>query len=1058
MTEPLSFSSEYTSANYRYKEGGNGFDVEDGKKIIDCSHMVNLLLTRAGYEVPYQNTVALNGDEALQYYDVISPANVKRGDIVLWFNKVSNDQSRTLKHTGIVESYDSTLESEIGSFFGAQSSGPATAPFGAVGKAYFWPVPTKFLRVKESTRSGATSPAPASAPVQAGAVPLMNFQFPFRKPDGKQFAGADEVYKVLEKEASGHYLLGSNKFWHGGVHISNASASQCILDEPIRCMADGEVVAYRLNKDYLESPFDVNGETKRLKYSSSFCLVRHEYKSAPNPEEGVNKGKQNKLTFYSLYMHLLPFNKYPLSPAETPKPKVTMQVNDFKAYDELPVSSSVISAGKLTKGSRLEILDQGPVPNTDRIYAKGKIITGSVKSGSQVKREAGSEIWFAYLKNGQPYENNAGDRVWIEDRIPARERPNYWQGKVNGTVVNKLPLFGAPSDPSNGKAAGAPLGAVQLVMNSVVAFDSQKVVSLVSGASLQRMAECTLVSGGPTGAGNVPPTFWACVENTPENNVVKWSVTEPASADIVINVGVGIKAGDPIGYLGQMENINELEEVSSKFQVHVEIFTADAGIEGFLNNTAGLKIGKQYLSLAKDSLLKFKAPGVGEVDLKESHAVDLSKAPIFKDSEEWYEVHVEDDGQALVGLARKAGSNLITQHDWADLGFQVVEESNSSADGFLDPNDLPPFFKKLFEKIDKNNNHEIEAEELAEALKNLETRSQWSKLIARHPTEWNDKADQPKWARLSDILKHSPKLLEHEKERINNLIFWDKLSGEASPGTSMVWHFHPIEFVGGFTSAVAELVSYDQMKRMFPASSEEKREEVRGLFNKYADRFEINTAPRIAQFFAQVKAEVGDALVGKVEDLWYRTDILREKFGRYFDTYPAEADQIGYKRIELSQYNSLSPAAKSAYTIHNEKAYSQFPNEDEIAKRIYCCCSANGGFVLIQGGCVEGIKYKGKGFIQLTWKANYQAVEDLLKVKIPEETFQMVSNPDQLLETKFGLLSAMGFWDWKKLNDLVFPTTDSTTEITKIVNLHTPEASYIKRRNNFTFIYQEIGQ
>lgn len=56
------------------------------------------------------------------------------------------------------------------------------------------------------------------------------------------------------------------------------------------------------------------------------------------------------------------------------------------------------------------------------------------------------------------------------------------------------------------------------------------------------MAECTLVSGGPVATGNVPPTFWACVENTSENNVLKWSVAEPASVDTVLNIGVGIKA------------------------------------------------------------------------------------------------------------------------------------------------------------------------------------------------------------------------------------------------------------------------------------------------------------------------------------------------------------------------------------------------------------------------------------------------------------------------------------------------------------------------------------
>src|SRR5690606_39009835 len=110
-----------------------------------------------------------------------------------------------------------------------------------------------------------------------------------------------------------------------------------------------------------------------------------------------------------------------------------------------------------------------------------------------------------------------------------------------------------------------------------------------------------------------------------------------------------------------------------------------------------------------------------------------------------------------------------------------------------------------------------------------------------------------------------------------------------------------------FISNNHELISFDQMKRMFPSSTDEKREEVRKLFNQYANRFEINSPERIAQFFAQVKTEVGHGLVGNVEDLWYSVQALKDKFKRYFNTYQTEADDLGYKRISLAQYNSLPP-------------------------------------------------------------------------------------------------------------------------------------------------------
>jgi predicted chitinase len=145
----------------------------------------------------------------------------------------------------------------------------------------------------------------------------------------------------------------------------------------------------------------------------------------------------------------------------------------------------------------------------------------------------------------------------------------------------------------------------------------------------------------------------------------------------------------------------------------------------------------------------------------------------------------------------------------------------------------------------------------------------------------------------------------------------------------------------------------------------------------------------------------------------------------------------------MQQYNSLPASEKSAYTINKQYAYSQLPQEDEIAKRVYCCSVPGQNFQLTQGGCAEGLSYKGKGFIQLTWKENYKAVEKLLKAKVPNENINIVANPDQVLETKYGLLSALGF-----------PSTTNTDEMTKVVNLYTN--SYTKRQEHFEFIYRVL--
>jgi len=774
----------YSGYEYGYGKGGSADEDGNGRKEIDCSHLLNLMLRDAGYDIPYRTTSQLATDTT--HFEFIALDSVQPGDIALWTG---------MHHTGVIEDMDANRVK--GNFFGSQSStGPKSAKYGA-GSGY-WPMPNKYLRPKAEYRTGAQptpapAPAPAATPAPAGS-PLMSFQYPFRKADGKQFESADEIYKALEKETSGHYLLGSNKFWHGGIHISNASAPQCILNEPIRCMADGEVVAYRLNEDYLESTFGEN--EKKLQYSNSFCLVRHEYKSAPNPEEGPNKGKQNKLNFYSLYMHLLPFKRYPLTEEETPKPQVTMKVSDFNAYDDFPESSSIQNVGKLVAGTKLEILDQKALGNVT--YAKGKILSGSVKKNGHKVREAGKEVWFAYLKDGEPYKNSKPARIWLADPIPERLKPKYWQGKVKGTALTRLDLYQGPISAQNGQNAGDKIGSLQLNPQSSVEFESKEVLNLNVAGTIRRMAKCTS-SGSLAGDGNLPPSFWAIVEN----DFVAWDVI-PSSFDSVESASIGIKAGDPIGYLGLTENLTgEDGGVASKYQVHVEIFTAEADVKDFLKNTAGLKIGKQYLYLPAGSDLKKKAPATDSTVLKKEHAVDLNKTPVIKvGTDDYYDVTVTDNAQAVNGLVKKVGAQIITQHDWEKLGFQIVEETNATADGFLDPKDMPAFFQDLFTKVDKDQSGDVDPAELAEALKNPDTRSQWSKLVAHHPTEWKAKADAPKWSRLDTELEHAPKTLKHEKERISSYVFWDELKEKAAISTDLIWHFHSIAFVANALSAV----------------------------------------------------------------------------------------------------------------------------------------------------------------------------------------------------------------------------------------------------------------
>ena len=111
-----------------------------------------------------------------------------------------------------------------------------------------------------------------------------------------------KYFDLAKSVSGGVFPVGMNRFWHGGVHLKGT--------KPIRAVADGTIVAYRLDSDYTPSAFDAQvasgaaGSRKPPReFSSSFVLIRHECE--------VNNGattidRYTGAHFYSLYANLMP--------------------------------------------------------------------------------------------------------------------------------------------------------------------------------------------------------------------------------------------------------------------------------------------------------------------------------------------------------------------------------------------------------------------------------------------------------------------------------------------------------------------------------------------------------------------------------------------------------------------------------------------------------------------------------------------------------------------------------------------------------------------------------
>lgn len=168
------------------------------------------------------------------------------------------------------------------------------------------------------------------------------------------------------------------------------------------------------------------------------------------------------------------------------------------------------------------------------------------------------------------------------------------------------------------------------------------------------------------------------------------------------------------------------------------------------------------------------------------------------------------------------------------------------------------------------------------------------------------------------------------------------------------------------------------LKKVFPDSTEENREKYAKALGFAMMRYNINNPNRTRAFLAQIGHESGQ-LSAVVENLNYSVKALRSVFGKYFKT-DAEAEQ-----------------------------YARKP--EAIANVVYANRLGNG-----DTASGEGWKYRGRGLIQLTGKANYdKATNEMYALPMGVD---FVDEPDLLATPDYAAQSAAWFWETNGLNAL----------------------------------------
>lgn len=248
---------------------------------------------------------------------------------------------------------------------------------------------------------------------------------------GSEFSNQESILSHLAGESTGQYTIGRSGMWHGGIHITEATTPWCALsgkapleamdfpvpfkgEQAIRCMADGEVIAYRVCKDYLT----LGWESGPLSFSGSFVLVKHYIQPGEKETSGLH--------FYTLYMHLAPYSAY-----EANAENQWVIQDTLRAYSEMDWLTAKLTsdktspqlAGHMPKGARVEWdpadSNLNATGNNKRQY--GLVTLKGLPEETSSTLTPGQRYWVVVDNNNIKPAPGAGPGWWRHLRPPAKE-------------------------------------------------------------------------------------------------------------------------------------------------------------------------------------------------------------------------------------------------------------------------------------------------------------------------------------------------------------------------------------------------------------------------------------------------------------------------------------------------------------------------------------------------------------------------------------------------------------------------------------------------------------
>jgi hypothetical protein len=855
---------------------------------------------------------------------------------------------------------------------------------------------------------------PHQEPAQPAGPASLKWCYPFPDRNGKEITDPQDVYSALARMEDGFFPLGVNGFPHGGVHFGEGSTSLLDQSGGARSIANGEIVAYRIDEAYPQLHFTQNG--RWAMYSTGFVLMRHRMTLPPAPGSTGPQPSDETLTFYSLYMHLADWATY-LSNDTLKRPGWWLGVEAYRIQGKdqqngggsqgalVRTAPKAGSHGRFTAGEPVGFLPEasevtigerrGEWGHIKEIRAGGML---SPTSGALFGSDDLSAPWV------RPDDDRAelatltteGDWGWINlhDNECLTE-PNPLGTTVTRPQMERIPV-----------SAGTLLGQIGEY------HDYERSTPLPPVAKRQLLHLEVF-------AGNEFKAFLeksrARAAQLPADQYQRTMLLIQPGAKLVKEAfAPNLKLGDASHPLAELKPTADSPGDGPWVKVQPmrkeDIFTLPDGAPVWVERKQADQF-KSPSNLPAWSVfplqVKFAATPVDGQALAFPRAhLDGQKAEsraVDDKGTHWWRVLIgkAEGGSDWGWVCEKAHPGTVWESPWAWPGFEIVDATciqltdafrrNLSVTGSADWKEQKEFepstqvvngselLKRLEQTVSRlpvpyghkkpepgpDGRDVVTARKLQQALNTRWLASELGHVILQSESEWG--GNMTRWEAISPLMRNARENWTCELQRIKKLQWWDEVKGkvEGFPASPVVHHIHPVALVGNF--AHKQHIDIEKFIALYKAAHSNDF----GWYDK-AHGPKSSLPPLSEQSEANLRT-----LMTWIDELYIST---------------AENLNIGYVAY------MLATARVESYDFHKGIFFG--PVSEGIS---YADAEANYGcgataskahkdraIVNENTEIGDGYKYRGRGLVQITFKKRY-------RVFSPITGSDLVKNPDDAL-------------------------------------------------------------